>query len=62
VCRCGVVYEITAKGKEKVLHTFTGIDGSGYSAGLILKNGVFYSTVQYGAMLQNGAVYSLTKE
>jgi uncharacterized repeat protein (TIGR03803 family) len=61
-CQCGVVYEITAKGKEKVLHTFTGADGSGYSAGLTLKNGVFYSTVQYGANLQNGAVYSLTKK
>jgi uncharacterized repeat protein (TIGR03803 family) len=61
-CQCGVVYEITAKGKEKVLHTFTGDDGSGYSAGLMLKNGIFYSTVQYGAKLQNGAVYSLTKK
>jgi hypothetical protein len=45
-----------------VLHTFTGTDGSGYSAGLVLKNGVFYSTVQYGAILQQGAVYSLTKK
>jgi uncharacterized repeat protein (TIGR03803 family) len=61
-CQCGVVYEITAKGKEKVLHTFTATDGSGYSAGLVLKNGVFYSTVQYGAILQQGAVYSLTKK
>lgn len=61
-CQCGVVYKVTAKGKEKVLHTFTGTDGSGYSAGLVLKNGTFYSTVQYGANLQNGAVYSLTKK
>jgi len=62
-CQCGVVYEVTAKGKQKVLHTFTGTDdGSGYSAGLVLKNGIFYSTVQYGAILQNGAVYSLTKK
>jgi len=61
-CLCGVVYELTAKGRLKVLHTFTGTDGSGYSAGLMLKNGVFYSTVQYGALLQNGAVYSLTKK
>lgn len=61
-CQCGVIYEITAKGKEKVLHTFSGEDGSGYSAGLTLKHGVFYSTVQYGANLQNGAVYSLTKK
>jgi uncharacterized repeat protein (TIGR03803 family) len=58
-CMCGVVYELTSKGKQKVLHTFVGTDGSGYSAGLTLENGVFYSTVQYGAILQNGAVYSL---
>jgi len=62
-CQCGVVYEITAKGKEKVLHTFTGTaDGSGYSAGLTLDNGLFYSTVQYGAISQNGDVVSLIKK
>ena len=48
-CQCGVVYELTGKGKEKVLHTFTGDDGSGYSAGLTPANGLFYGTVQYGA-------------
>jgi uncharacterized repeat protein (TIGR03803 family) len=61
-CLCGLVYEVTAKGKQKVLHTFTGTDGSGYSAGLTLNEGVFYGTVQYGADLQNGAVYSLKKK
>jgi uncharacterized repeat protein (TIGR03803 family) len=61
-CMCGVVYELTSTGKLKVQHTFTGTDGSGYSAGLALKNGVFYSTVQYGAFLQNGAVYSLSRK
>jgi uncharacterized repeat protein (TIGR03803 family) len=61
-CMCGVVYELTAKGEQKVLHTFIGTDGSGYSAGLTLKNGAFYSTIQYGANAQNGAVYSLTKK
>jgi len=61
-CMCGVVYEVTSAGKQKVLHTFTGVDGSGYSAGLTRKNGAFYSTIQYGANLQNGAVYSLTKK
>jgi len=60
-CQCGVVYELTPTGKLKVLHTFTGDDGSGYSAGLTLDNGLFYGTVQYGAVNQNGAVFSLTK-
>jgi uncharacterized repeat protein (TIGR03803 family) len=60
-CQCGVVYELKPTGKLKVLHTFTGDDGSGYSAGLTLDNGLFYGTVQYGAVNQNGAVFSLTK-
>ncbi len=34
-CWCGVAYEITSAGKEKVLHAFTGSDGGGYSAGLV---------------------------
>jgi uncharacterized repeat protein (TIGR03803 family) len=61
-CQCGGIYEITSKGKEKVLHVFTGTDGSGYSAGLTLANGVFYGTVQAGAIQQNGAVFSITKK
>ena len=61
-CSCGVVYELTGKGKLKVLHSFTGADGSGYSAGLTPVNGTFYGTVQYGATNQNGAVFSLTKK
>src|SRR5262249_47790806 len=41
-CMCGVVFEVTAEGRQKVLHTFVGTDGRGYSAGLTLKNGAFY--------------------
>jgi len=61
-CQCGVIYEVTAKGKQKVLHTFTGTDGSGYSAGLTQNNDLLYGTVQYGAIQQKGAVYSVTKK
>lgn len=60
-CRCGVIYEITSKGNEKVLHTFTGTDGSGYSAGLTLDNDMFYGTVQNGGIDNYGDVFSLTK-
>jgi uncharacterized repeat protein (TIGR03803 family) len=61
-CQCGVVYEVSMTGQQKVLHAFTGPDGSGYSAGLTLANGLFYGTVQYGGVEQNGVVFSLTKK
>ena len=59
---CGVVYEITAKGKEKVLEAFTATSGNEYSAGLTPAGGVFYGTTQYGATNDNGVVFSLTKK
>jgi uncharacterized repeat protein (TIGR03803 family) len=62
-CGCGVVYEITSKGKEKVLHTFTGTaDGGGYSAGLATSNGVFYGTTASYGTHGNGVVFSVTKK
>jgi len=61
-CQCGVVYEVSMAGKQKVLHTFTGPDGSGYSAGLTWANGLFYGTVMNGGVEQNGAVFSMTKK
>jgi len=60
-CQCGVVYEVTAKGKAKVLHTFTGSTGGGYSAGVTKSNGVFYGTASGGAS-SNGVVFSVTKK
>src|SRR4051812_17713328 len=39
-CQCGVIYEITAKGHEKVLEAFTATSGNEYSAGLTPSNGV----------------------
>ncbi len=62
-CNCGVIYEITAKGKEKVLEAFTATSGNEYSAGLTAAgNGVFYGTTQNGATGDNGVVFSLTKQ
>jgi uncharacterized repeat protein (TIGR03803 family) len=61
-CQCGVIYEITSKGKEKVLHAFTGSDGGGYSAGLVASHGIFYGTTQSGGTLQDGVVFSVTKK
>lgn len=61
-CKCGVIYEITAKGKEKVLEAFTPASGNEYSAGLTPANGVFYGTTQNGATGDNGVVFSLAKQ
>jgi len=61
-CGCGVIYEITAKGKEKLLHTFTGSDGAGYSSGVIKSNGLFYGTTASGGTHNDGVVFSVTKK
>jgi len=57
-----VIYEITEKGKEKVLEAFTATSGNEYSAGLTPSHGVFYGTTQNGANDDNGVVFSLTKK
>jgi len=61
-CQCGVVYEVTAKGKAKVLHAFTGSDGGGYSAGLANSNGTFYGATASGGANSDGVVFSVTKK
>ena len=57
-----MIYEITEKGKEKVLEAFTATSGNEYSAGLTPSHGVFYGTTQNGANDDNGVVFSLTKK
>jgi uncharacterized repeat protein (TIGR03803 family) len=60
-CQCGVVYEITASGKERVLHAFNGSDGGGYSAGLARSDhGLYGTTSSYGAN-GFGVVFGVTK-
>ena len=45
---CGILFEITASGVEKVLHQFTGgSDGSNPSAGLVSIGGILYGTTEY---------------
>ncbi|HWA89566.1 MAG TPA: choice-of-anchor tandem repeat GloVer-containing protein [Rhizomicrobium sp.] len=62
-CLCGVVYEITAKGKAKVLHSFAGgADGGGYSAGLVANNGAFYGTTASFGTHSDGVVFKVTKK
>ena len=61
-CQCGVIYEVTSKGKEKVLHAFQGSDGAGYSAGLTMRKSLFYGTTASGGASGNGVVFSVTKK
>lgn len=61
-CQCGVVYQVSMGGAEKVLHAFTSDTGGGYSAGVVNKKGVLYGTTQsYGAG-GNGVVFSVTRK
>ena len=60
-CLCGVIYQVSLSGNEKVLHAFTGADGSGYSAGLVKNKGAFYGTTASGGTNSNGVVFSVTK-
>jgi uncharacterized repeat protein (TIGR03803 family) len=61
-CLCGTAYEITAKGKAKVLHAFAGgADGGGYSAGLTANNGSLYGTTASFGTHSDGVVFKVTK-
>jgi uncharacterized repeat protein (TIGR03803 family) len=61
-CQCGVIYEIKSTGKERVLHTFLGSDGGGYSAGLAHSHGIFYGTTASDGTNSDGVVFSVTKK
>lgn len=58
----GVIFSVTAAGKERVLHSFTGTpDGAGPQAGLIEVGGKLYGTTSEGGAYGNGTVYSITR-
>jgi uncharacterized repeat protein (TIGR03803 family) len=58
---CGVVFELTMGGTEKVLHTFKGKDGANPGLGLVQDaKGNFYGTTQYGGAFNLGAVFEVT--
>ncbi|HXJ95374.1 MAG TPA: choice-of-anchor tandem repeat GloVer-containing protein [Terriglobia bacterium] len=56
---CGVVFELTAAGKEKVLHTFTGFpnDGAFPYGGLVRVGNYLYGTTNVGGAYNCGTVY-----
>jgi uncharacterized repeat protein (TIGR03803 family) len=64
---CGVVFKLTAEGKETVLYRFCAqdncVDGSSPTAGLVLgAKGDLYGTTQLGGAPGGGVVFKLTPE
>ena len=61
---CGTVFEVTADGKEKVLHSFCTTDcsdGANPMAGLIMDaEGNIYGTASNGGINRNGTVFMIT--
>lgn len=58
---CGVVFEVTTAGTERVLHTFKGKDGANPGLGLVRDaKGNFYGTTEYGGAFNLGTVFKLT--
>lgn len=56
---CGTVFSFTGS-TERVLHTFTGADGTEPKAGLTSKGGNFYGTTSRGGTDQEGTVFAIT--
>jgi uncharacterized repeat protein (TIGR03803 family) len=64
-CDCGTVFKISARGREKVLHAFTGnaVDGAEPFAGPLLdKGGTIYGTTDAGGTGSKGTVYKLATD
>ena len=58
--RCGTVFSVTIRGKEKVLHSFReGNDGWRPAVRLRYKSGSFFGTTHFGGVHGGGVVFSL---
>jgi uncharacterized repeat protein (TIGR03803 family) len=63
VTGCGVVFEVTPGGKEKVIHTFKGPEGANPSYGLAADaKGNGYSTASFGGASNYGTVFEITSK
>jgi uncharacterized repeat protein (TIGR03803 family) len=59
---CGTIFEVTAKGKEKVLYSFHGTHGRNPAAGLLPgAHDKLYGTTMEGGKDNNGVVFELEK-
>ena len=58
---CGTIFEITARGTLRTLHSFNDTDGADVFAGLVQDtNGKFYGTTAGGGANSDGTVFSLS--
>ena len=58
----GVVFRVSSKGKETVLHSFTGVDGANSNAPLILDTkGNLYGTTSNGGGANAGVVFKVSR-
>ena len=59
---CGVIFKISNKGKETILHTFLGPDGAAPSGGVLLgAAGDLYGTTWAGGASDSGSIFKLDK-
>jgi len=57
----GTVFKVDTTGTESVLHSFSGMDGAGPQAGLVMdKEGNLYGTTAFGGTYDYGTVFKLT--
>lgn len=56
---CGIIFEVTAGGKEIVGHRFTGRDGQYPLSGLLLSGSIAYGTTSQGGAFGFGTVFSI---
>jgi uncharacterized repeat protein (TIGR03803 family) len=57
---CGIVFELTTSGKERILHRFTGKpDGAAPSGALLADGKTLYGTTSLGGAHDSGSVYSI---
>jgi uncharacterized repeat protein (TIGR03803 family) len=59
-CDCGVVYSVSTKGEMRILHYFSGPDGSSPMAGLLNVSGILYGTTSAGGTYNKGTVFRIS--
>jgi uncharacterized repeat protein (TIGR03803 family) len=57
---CGTIFELSKRGKKRVLHDFAGASDGAYPNGLTAVNGVLYGTTEGGGSKNSGTFFSIT--
>jgi uncharacterized repeat protein (TIGR03803 family) len=57
---CGVVFEVSTTGIERVVYRFAGgMDGWNPQANLLAVNGALFGTTEYGGPSGNGTIFEI---